>query len=261
MAKSKSRNIIIVAIAAFIAAALISAGVFFVIRSNRTDDQPVTEGGPAVLTDAERFKQSYESLNGTSTNSGKVYHDVTISANNPIVYIDINEAIDLLSADQAIIYVGGNWCPHCRNAVPVLLSVAKAYHLDKVYYLELDDTKSLFEWQDGAVVKTRDGSPEYYKLLDALSDHLRDYTISDDAGNDQPTGEKRIYIPYVLAIKDGEIVGEHVSDVASEDLEDGQSAYDPLTTAQRDKLYGIYSDLFRAVYGDPQKDDCTEVCE
>lgn len=260
MAKNKSRNIIIVIVAAFIAVALIGAGIFL-IRTNQSPEDPATNK-PVELTDAERFKQSYESLNNTTREgTDNIYHAIEIASNNPIVYVDIKETLNLLKSDHAIIYVGGNWCPHCRNAVPVLLEVAKKFGLNKVYYLELDDTKSLFEYKDGAVVKTRDGSAEYYQLLEVLSDHLSDYSINDSEGNPQPTGEKRIYIPYVIAVKDGEIVGEYVGDAESDDLEDGQTAYDPLTTAQHDKLYDIYTDMFRAVYGTSAKDECNEVCD
>lgn len=262
MAKTKSRNMIIVIVAVVIAAILLGTGFFFLIRANQPAAEPATPSEPAELTDAERFKQSYESLNNTvRKGTDKVYHAIEIASNNPIVYVDIKKTLDLLKSDHTIIYIGGNWCPHCRNAVPVLLEVAKKFGLNKIYYLELDDTKSLFEYKDGAVVKIRDGSAEYYQLLDALADHLSDYSINDPEGNPQPTGEKRIYVPYVIAVKAGEIVGEYVSDVEKSDLEDGQTAYDPLTAAQHDKLYDIYSDMFRAVYGDSAKDECSEVCD
>lgn len=262
MAKTKSQNMTIVMVAVIIAAILLGTGIFFLIRANQPTTKPATPSEPTELTDAERFKQSYESLNGAiREGTDHIYHDIEISSNNPIVYVDIKETLDLLKSDHAIIYVGGNWCPHCRNAVPVLLEVAKQFGLNKIYYLELDDTKSLFEWKDGELIKTRDGSAEYYQLLDALTDHLSDYSINDDQGKAQPTGEKRIYVPYVIAVKNGEIVGDYVGDVESEDLEDGQTAYDPLTTAQHDKLYGIYTDLFRAVYGASAKDECSEVCD
>lgn len=259
MAKTKSRNIIIIAVILVIVM-LAGGGIFLLVRASHTEEPVASD--ESTLTDAERFKQSYESLNGTKREgTDKVYRDIEISSDNPIVYINIQEALELLKAKHAIIYVGGNWCPHCRNAVPVLLEVAKRFELDEVYYLELDDTKSLFEWQDGKFVKTRDGSTEYYQLLDALADHLSDYTISDDEGNARPTGEKRIYIPYVIAVKDGKIVGDYVGDVESENLEKGQSAYDPLTSVQHDKLYDTYSELFRAVYGDSAKDECNVVCD
>lgn len=261
MRTTKSKNVVIVVIAAIVAAVLLGVGIFFIVRGSQNNQKDVATE-VVELTDAEKFKQSYESLNDmTRESDGALYNSVEISEDNPIVYINVQQALDLLKSDKAIIYIGANWCPHCRNAVPVLLDVAKQYELDKVYYLELDDTKSQYEWQDGQVVKTKDGTEEYYTLLGVLAERLSDYTIQDDEGNAQPTGEKRIYMPYVLAVKDGQVVGDHVGDVATEDLEEGQTKYDSLTTAQYEKLFNTYSNLFHAVYGDTASDDCSEVCD
>ena len=261
MKTRRSRNIVIVVIAAIVAAVLLGVGIFFIIRGSKSNHD--TPGEEVVeQSDTEKFKQSYESLNGTIRESdGATYNTVEISSDNPIVYVDAKQALDLLKSDKAIIYIGANWCPHCRNSVPVLLDVAKQYDLGKVYYLELDDIKSQYEWRDGQAVKTQDGTEEYYALLGVLAERLNDYIIKDDAGNDQPTGEKRIYMPYVLAIKDGQVVGGFVGDVATEDYEEGQTKYDPLTTAQYEKLFNNYENLLRAVYGDTAGDDCEEVCD
>ena len=261
MKTRRSRNIVIVVVAAIVAMILLGVGIFFIIRGsqNSQQDEVVEE---VELSDGAKFKQSYESLNGiTRDGSDVAYNSIEISEDNPIVYIDVKEALDLLKSNQAIIYVGANWCPHCRNSVPALLDVAKQYDLDKVYYLELDDVKSQYEWQDDQAVKTKDGTEEYYALLGVLAERLNDFTIKDDAGNDQSTGEKRIYMPYVIAVKDDQVVGDFIGDVATEDYEEGQSAYDPLTSAQYEKLFNNYSNLFHAVYGDTASDDCTDVCD
>lgn len=261
MKTTKNRNIVIVVIAAILAAVLLGVGIFFIVRAGQNKQ---TEAAEEVVetSDAMKFKQEYESLNGATREGTETeYNTVEISEDNPIVYVDVKEALELLKSDKAIIYVGANWCPHCRNAVPVLLDVAKQYDLGKVYYLELDDEKSLYEWQDGQAVKTRDGTEEYYALLAVLADRLQDFTIKDDEGNAQPTGEKRIYMPYVLAVKDGEVVGDYTGDVEDGDLEEGQTAYDALTDAQYEKLFNTYSNLLRAVYGDTASDDCEEVCD
>lgn len=261
MKTRRSRNIVIVVVAAIIAAVLLGVGIFFIIRGSRSDsDKPSEE--IVEQTDAVKFKQSYESLNGTTRESdGATYNTVEISDNNPIVYINTQEALDLLKSDKAIIYVGANWCPHCRNSVPVLLDIAKQYDLNKVYYLELDNVKSQYEWRDGAAVKIKDGTEEYYALLGVLAERLNDYMIQDDTGNTQPTGEKRIYMPYVLAVKDGQVVGDYVGDVDTEDYEEGQTKYDPLTQGQYEKLFNAYSNLFQAVYGETASDDCEDVCD
>lgn len=198
------------------------------------------------MTDALKFKEEYESLNNTIRQSdGEVYNEVKISKNNPVKYIDAKEAIEILDSKQAIIYVGAAWCPWCRNAVPVLIELAEKYDIDEIYYLNLDTEKSTYEVENGELKNTVKGSEDYYKLLEKLSDRLSDYKITDENGIEYDTHEKRIYIPYVIAVKNGKIVGDHVGTV---DLDDGQSKYDPLTSEQYDDLYAVYEEMFKQVY-------------
>ena len=51
------------------------------------------------------------------------------------------------------------------------------------------------------------------------------------------TGEKRIYAPSIIFVKDGHVLGVHVSTVDSH--EDPRK---PLTDKQYDELFGIYED-------------------
>lgn len=204
-------------------------------------------------SDALKFKKEYESLNNIKKeNSDVKYNSISIDENNPIKYVDTKEALKVLDMDNVILYVGANWCPWCRNAVPVLFEVSKKYKVDTIYYLNLDDEKSSFEIKDGKLVKTVDGTESYYELLDRLSDRLRDYKLSDKDNNEYDTGEKRIYMPYVLGIKDGKVINDHIGTV---DLNDNQTAYDKLTDEQNNELIDIYSNIFDDVFG-INKDTC-----
>lgn len=208
--------------------------------------------------DALSFKEKYEALNGTSNSSGtNKYVELNIPLDNKIKYIDVSKALEVLDSKEAIIYVGAPWCPWCRNAVPVLFEVNKIYDDKTIYYLELDDVKSIFEVKDGELVKTKDGTKDYYKLLDKLSDRLRNYTITKD-GNIYDTHEKRIYMPYVIGVKDGKVVGDHIGSIT---LNEGQSAYDALTKEQHDELLGIYNKLYESVYGKKDGVCDMETCE
>lgn len=201
-----------------------------------------------TVSDAIRFKEEYEALNNTLRESDSAtYGAVEIAAENPIVYITPEEALTILNDDQAVIYVGAEWCPWCRNAVPVLLDVAKQYGTEKLYYLNLDDYKSEFKIQGGELVTTRKGSDAYYRLLEKLKDKLRDYTITGENGETYSTGEKRIYQPHVFGIKNGAVVADKSGTV---DLDDGQTKYDPLTSAQKSQLREDYLKVFREVYGE-----------
>lgn len=207
--------------------------------------------------DALKFKEEYESLNGTIRESdGQRYNDIKIDKNNPIVYIDSKGALEELEENQAIIYVGANWCPWCRGAVPVLLEVAEEYKVDKIYYLDLDNEKSSFEIVDGELNKTKDGSANYYKLLEKLGDRLSDYALTKD-GKSYPTGEKRIYMPYVVGVKNGKVSKDLVGTVS---LNENQTKYDNLSDEQQRELKDKYIEIFESVYG-KQTGSCDEnVC-
>ena len=201
-----------------------------------------------AMTDALKFKQEYEALNDTAkVDGGEKYNSVEIPEDNPIVYVDCEKTLEILDSEEAILYVGAEWCPWCRNAVSILFEVAKEHNIDKIYYLNLDKEKSNFEIQDGELVTLNKGSDAYYKLLDKLENHLRDYVLTDKDGKNFDTKEKRIYMPYVVGIKNKTIVSDHIGTV---DLEEDQSKHSSLTKEQHDELYKIYDNMFKGVYDD-----------
>lgn len=235
-------------VAGAVVVAAVTLAIVLCTRTQQADPRP-DDGAATEATDAQKFKESYESLNGTTREgSNRVYSAIEIPENNPIKYVTVAEAFEVLDKPEAVLYVGANWCPWCRGVVPVLLDVAQEYGVKELYYLNLDDEKSLFEIQDGRLVETRHGSDDYYKLLDRLSANLRNYVLTDSEGKEYDTGEKRIYQPDVYGIKDGKIVARVNSTVK---LNEGQTAYDALTTAQKQELEKEYQKLFTAVYGEP----------
>lgn len=222
---------IIITITFILVILLIGIGLYLILRPSK---------------DALKFKQEYEALNNTIRESdGATYNNVKISKNNPIKYIDCQEALEILKKEEAIIYIGAPWCPWCRNAIPVLFEAAKKQKVKTIYYLNLDNEKSTFEIQDGTLVTTKEGSADYYRLLEQLKDLLTDYSLTDNDGKIYETGEKRIYIPYVIAVKDGEIVSTHNGTVS---LNENQTKYDELTQEQHDELYNIYNKMLKKVY-------------
>lgn len=233
----KSKKILYVILG--LALILVIGGLIY-LGINKNNDKHTLE------TDAERFKREYEALNNTVRESdGANYNNVDIPLDNPFVYIDAKEAIDILDSKDAIIYVGAPWCPWCRNAVGVLIEVAKKFNIYEIYYLDLDDEKSIWEVENDKAVKKIDGTKYYYQLLEKLDDHLQDYTLEDSKGKTIKTGEKRVYMPYVFGFKRGRIVAEHTGTV---DLESEQTKYDELTDEQRKELVKTYENLFNEVY-------------
>lgn len=200
-----------------------------------------------VMTDAKRFKESYESLNNIKRESdGEFYNNVSIPLDNPFKYVDIKEATDIIKNKSGILYIGANWCPWCRNAVEVLIDSAKEKNLNTIYYLDLTEYRNVFEIQNGKLVKTTTEKEGYYDLLEALDSILgeKTYTLKDKDGKIYDTKEKRIYMPTVIAIKEGNILKHHVGTV---DLEETQSKYSKLTETQTKKLKTIYEEMIDSI--------------
>ena len=241
----KDKKIILASAAALIA--LLIVGGFLTFKKPEKE-----ENKPTPTADAIKFKEEYEKLNGTIRESdGATYNSITIPEDNPIKYVDAKGALEVLKNETAIIYVGADWCPWCRNAVPVLIDAAKDTNMKTIYYLNLDQEKDAFEVQNGKLVKTVNGTDAYYELLDFLKDHLKDYKITQD-GKEYDTKEKRIYMPFVIACKNGK-VEDTVSGTVS--LDEGQTKYDKMTDKQTKEVYKNYVDLIKKVIPDGKCDD------
>lgn len=217
------KNVIILSVIVVIA--LVIAILFFLLNNKG-------------MSDGERFKQEYEELNDS-------HLEVNIDSDNMIKYISLEEAIDIIKNDTGVIYFGYPSCPWCRNAVPVLLDAASSTSLDTIYYVNAYNIRDVKEIDDdGNIVTTNEGDRLYDDLLEVLDDILDPYTIIDDNGEVIDLGEKRLYVPMVLFVKDGEVVSYHLSTVDSQE--------DPsisLNDSQRDELYNIYLDGINNVVG------------
>ena len=217
------KNVIILSIIVVIA--LVIAILFFLLNNKG-------------MSDGERFKQEYEELNDS-------HLEVNIDSDNMIKYIGLEEAIDIIKNDTGVIYFGYPSCPWCRNAVPVLLDAASSTSLDTIYYVNAYNIRDVKELDDdGNIVTTNEGDRLYDDLLKVLDDILDPYTLTLDNGEVIDLGEKRLYVPMVLFVKDGEVVSYHLSTVDSQE--------DPsisLNDSQRDELYNIYLDGINNVVG------------
>lgn len=107
----------------------------------------------------------------------------SVTKDNVFVYRSAEEIINILEHGTGVVYLGFPECPWCTAYVPYLNEVAKANDVDKVYYYNiLNDRKN--------------NTGNYKKMVDILKDYLK----FDEEGN------KRIYAPSVIAVKDGEIL-------------------------------------------------------
>ena len=196
-------------------------------------------------SDAIKFKETYEALNGTTNDSGKEHMTITIPENNPMVFASGEQVIEMLTSGTGIIYFGYPECPWCRSALPVFLEATYKELVTEVLYYNNLDQRNIVELDDaGEVVVTQEGTEEYAKILDLLGDFASEYE-----GLNDPT-IKRIYFPTMVFVKDGQVVGTHVGSVDS--VEDSRV---PMTDEQHQELYDIYIGLLALI-----KDVCDSAC-
>lgn len=179
--------------------------------------------------DNKKFKEEYESLNNKKSN-GKKNVKVSINPKN-IEYIDSEKALDIIENGTGVIYFGFPECPWCRNLVPVLLDASTEAGIDKIYYLNNKDERDTKKLENKKIVTEKEGTKEYYKLVEALDDVLWEYENLNDSSI------KRIYYPMVLFIKDGKIVDCHIDTVSSQ-----KDPYVKLDKKQYEELYNILLD-------------------
>lgn len=229
---SKKKILIIVSVAILVLVLLV-AGVFMFKKEEKIDTK----------SDALKIKEEYESLNGEKAANGSVYPEVTLKENNNFRYASSKEVVNTLKNGTGLIYLGFKECPWCRNVINVLQYVNN----DKILYLDMKEERDLFELQYGKAVKTKEGTNEYKEMLSILDSILEDYELKDENNNVIKTGEKRIYVPLVVGVLDGKIVGYHSGTV---DLKEGQTPFDLLDNKQQSELKNIFDGLNAKVSGE-----------
>lgn len=193
------------------------------------------------LTDALKIQEEYALLNDqVNEKNHRTYPTVNLSDDNPFVYATEEEILSIFENNEsALVYFGFASCPWCRSVLPVLESALKEKNVSEIKYVDIEDIRSELELDNNdKVVTTREGTTNYYKLLDVLDDFLEDYVLIGKDGKEISTGEKRIIAPTVLAIHNGEVVGIHVGTVDSQ-----ESGYDSFTASEIEELKNIYKEL------------------
>lgn len=209
-------------------------------------------------TDATKFKEEYEKLNGiTREKDGKTIRTIEIATDNPFKYKaadDIVQAID--NKETFIVYFGFSDCPWCRSVVPTLIEVAKDLKIDNIYYVDVKEIRDTIQLDSNnkAITKTK-GSDGYYKLLESLDDVLEDYELSTEDGENINTGEKRIYAPNIIAVVDGKPL-KLTSGVSSKQTD----AYMELTDDIKKDMYNNIKEVLELVIDTKNSCDFNSAC-
>lgn len=107
-----------------------------------------------------------------------------VPMDNVFVYKTEEEIIDILENGSGIIYLGFPECPWCQTYTVYLNEAAKDNSIEKIYYLNIKEMRS--------------NNTENYQKIVSLLDNILE---TDENGN------KRIFVPQVVFVKKGEIVG------------------------------------------------------
>ncbi|MFV0250221.1 MAG: hypothetical protein ACK5HP_04235 [Bacilli bacterium] len=198
------------------------------------------------ITDATKFKEEYEEFNNKKTRSGDTYLSLSISEENIIEYSSVDKILELLESGTGVIYFGYPECPWCRNIVPVLLEATEEMGVETIYYYDpsdIRDTKTLNE--SGEIVITNEGTNDYKKIVEKLYDFLTPYTgLNDDS-------IKRLYVPTVVFVDSGEIIGVHIGTVDSQ-----TNPYIKLDEEETEELKNIYIEYIAKTYGLVCSEEC-----
>ena len=215
----------------------------------------VTTACGNVSSDALKFKEEYESLNGEKNDNGNKHRTLNIPKDNPFVYAtaaDINNKID--KKDTFIVYFGFSKCPWCRSILEQFIKVAKDNKVNTIYYVDVLNIRDVKEVKDGEVVTTTEGDKDYMALLEKIGDVLEEYTLTEANGNKVDTNEKRIYAPNIVVVSRGKAIKMETG--IADDLKD---PYSELTTAMRKDTYDKLKCIMKC-FNDEQKTCSKTMC-
>lgn len=171
-------------------------------------------------TDSDKFAKEYKLVDKEDNNIDNVF-----------VYRSMDEIIKILKNGTGIVYLGFPECPWCSEYVKYLNEVAKDKKLEKIYYKNILNER-------------KDNTEKYQEIVKLLKDNLQ----FDEEGN------KRIYVPAVIAVKDGKIVG-----FDDETAWDTKGYDSPAEYWKNEDLKGLKKKLSKMI-DNTNKNICTSNC-
>ena len=190
-------------------------------------------GAILVLACCVGFYMGFTSIENKETDATKFASEYPVSEDNVFVYRTLEEINKILENGTGLVFLGFPECPWCRGYAPIINEVAKQEKLEKVYYFNIKKDRE-------------DNTELYQKAVKLLGDNLR----YDDEGN------RRIYAPSLIAVKNGKIVGfddtRYWNNKNYETPEDFWNNED--LTSMKEKLVKMITDVNEKSY-------CTSDCD
>ena len=167
------------------------------------------------VTDASKFKEEYSN----------------VSEDNVFVYRTDKEIVDILKHGTGIVYLGFPECPWCQAYVSYLDEITKETKIEKIYYLNILEIR-------------KNNTKEYQEIVSLLDNYL----------SYDEEGKKRIYVPAIVAVKEGEIIG--FDDETSHDTKGYET---PEEYWKNEDLDGLKAKLEK-MFSETVKNVCTTDC-
>ena len=148
--------------------------------------------------------------------------------------ITMEESLRFYEEDgTGIVLYSYDTCPWCNRAVPILNEIAKEKNV-QIYYVDIYEDEMMKD-------KSVDERKEIVDRLYADLDSILKKELNEQTGEMEPA----LYVPLVVAVRNGKIVDSHESLVESFHLE---SNSDQMNEDQKEELRGIYRKLIDSVY-------------
>ena len=134
------------------------------------------------VSDAQKFASEY----------------TQVTSDNVFLYRNASEIIRILENGTGVVYLGFPECKWCQKYVTCLDEVAKENDITRIYYFNIYDARA-------------NNTEEYQQIVSLLEEYL----AYDEEGN------KRVFVPAVVVVDGGEIVGfDDETSLDTHDLDD-----------------------------------------
>ena len=134
------------------------------------------------ISDAAKFAEEY----------------TNVEEDNVFLYRNADEIIRILENGTGVVYLGFPECKWCQKYVTYLNEAAKENDITRIYYFDILDARSK-------------NTSEYQQIVSLLEEYLE----YDEEGN------KRVFVPAVIVVDKGEIVGfDDETSLYTHDLDD-----------------------------------------
>ena len=168
------------------------------------------------ISDALKFREEY----------------TEVGEDNVFLYRNADEIVRILEHGTGVVYLGFPECKWCQKYVTYLNEAAEENNITRIYYLDILEDRN-------------NNTSEYQEIVSLLDEYLE----YDEEGN------KRVYVPAVIVVDGGEIVGfDDETSLDTHDLDDPEEYW---TEEEVNDLMNRLAEMFDYV-NDGTCSECNE---